>query len=918
MLAEDFTRGWAPWATLWVAAALACPLGATDPKGVEMFEREIRPILVEHCQECHSSTGKRKGGLVLDSKPGWAAGGDSGSVITPGEPEESVLIAAVRYQNRDLQMPPDNRLADRQVAALEEWVKMGAPDPRSGGSQAEAPRGLTEAAGRAFWSFRPVAAPDIPRVSNPGWVRTPVDAFVLALLEKNGLTPAPAADRASLLRRVSYDLTGLPPEPAELDAFLADASPDAWDRTIDRLLNSPQYGVRWGRHWLDVVRYADSNGLDENLGFGHAWRYRDYVIDSFNAGKPFDRFVVEQLAGDLLPDATAETRTATGFLALGARVLAEPDEEKLRMDVIDEQLDTLGKAFMGITLGCARCHDHKFDPVTQRDYYGLAAIFKSSENFAPSKTGAIKHWFEHSLATEAELAKAKADDDRIAKARQQAAQFKSSAIAQLQASARAKVGDYLAAAACMAPEATLVQAEALAEEKQLHPWILLQCRLHLSYHPDHPVFAAWQALAASGDREGIQRHYGELFTAADAAWKAAKAADSRVMKLSDARLEAARAALYDPEGLLALPTEPFKAFDPQTVQELARLEEEVRVLESAAYDAPAVMGIAEGPKVITEMPIYIRGNHLAHGEVVPRAVPAVMRALSNDPVWKPDRSGRHELAQWLTHPDHPLTARVMVNRIWRWHFGTGLVSTTDNFGVKGEAPSHPELLDWLARRLVESGWDIKSLHRLLLSSSVYQMATVHPNLDQFSLVDPENRLHWRFQRQRLEAEQIRDAVLFVSGSIDLSLGGKTLPLRNRQMVFNHTSKDHTTYGDRRRSAYLPVIRNHVVDVLAQFDYPDPTMPTGSRSSTVVAPQCLFILNSPLILDAADVMASASLMAGSALPSRIEWIYRRALSRPPTAVERIEAVRWIRETGEASGWPLLCQALMASNEFVYLP
>ncbi len=897
---------------------MVCPLHAVDSKGVEFFEREIRPILVEHCQECHSSTGKRKGGLMLDSQPGWAAGGDSGSVIIPGNPEKSLFIEAVRYHNRDLQMPPDNRLTHRQVAALEQWVKLGAPDPRSGGSQIEAPHGLTEEEGRAFWSFRPVAASTVPHVSNPGWVRTPVDAFVLASLEKKGLTPSPVADRAALLRRVTFDLTGLPPEPAELDAFLADPSPQAWERAIDRLLASPQYGVRWGRHWLDVVRYADSNGLDENLGFGHAWRYRDYVMDSFNAGKPFDRFLIEQLAGDLLPIATVETKTATGFLALGARVLAEPDEEKLRMDVIDEQLDTLGKAFLGMTLGCARCHDHKFDPITQRDYYGLAAIFKSSENFAPSKTGAIKHWFEHSVATEAELAQAKTEDDRITKARQEATQFKSAATSQLQNAARAKVVDYLVAAAGMAPEATLVQAEPLCAEKQLHPWILLQCRLHLSYHPSDPLFGTWHELAAQGDREGIRRHYGELFAAAETAWKAAKAADPKGTKLPDARLEAARAALYDPEGLLALPTEPFKAFDAKTVQELARLEEDVRVQESAAYDAPAIMGIAEGPRVVSEMPIHIRGNHLAHGAVVPRAVPAVMRAPANEPAWKPDRSGRLELAQWLTHPDHPLTARVMVNRIWRWHFGSGLVSTTDNFGVKGEAPSHPELLDWLARRFVESGWDIKAMHRLLLTSNVYQMASVHPNPGQAPLTDPENRLHWKFQRQRLEAEQIRDAVLFVAGSLDLSLGGKTLPLRNRQMVFNHTSKDHTTYGDRRRSAYLPVIRNHVADVLAQFDYPDPTMPTGSRSSTVVAPQCLFILNSPLLLDAADAMASASLVAGSSPPARIEWIYRRALSRPPTDAERVEAVRWIRETGDAQGWPLLCQAIMASNEFVYLP
>lgn len=900
-------------------AAIGFPSDAApDPKGVEFFEREIRPVLVEHCLECHASTGKRKGGLALDSREGWTAGGDTGRVITPGDPEKSLLIEAVRYHNREMQMPPDNRLADREVRALETWVRLGAPDPRDGGAKVELVRGMSEEEGRAFWSFQPIDSPPVPTVKDPRWIANPVDAFILSVLEAKGLSPAPRADKASLLRRLTFDLTGLPPELGEVDRFLADAAPDAWERVIDHLLASPQYGVRWGRHWLDVVRYADSNGLDENLGFGHAWRYRDYVIDSFNAGKPFDRFLVEQVAGDLLPGATAGQRTATGFLALGARVLAEPDEEKLRMDVIDEQLDTLGKTFVGLTLGCARCHDHKFDPITQRDYYGMAAIFRSSENFAPSKTGVIKHWYEHSLATKEELAKAKADDERIAKARAAHGAFKSKAVNGLQSAARANVVEYLVAASSMAAEASLAQAEPLCAEKGLHPWILLQCRLHLSYHPDDPVLGPWHDLAAKGDREGIRRHFTPLFAEAESAWQAAKKTDPKATKLADPKLEAARVVLHDSEGLLALPTEPFKAFDPDTVRELARLEEEVRQLESAAYDAPAAMGVGEAAKVVAEMPIHIRGNHLAHGPVVPRAVPAVMRASSGDPSWKPDRSGRLELAEWLVRPDHPLTARVIVNRIWRWHFGTGLVATTDNFGVKGEAPSHPELLDWLARRFIESGWDVKAMHRLLLTSSAYQMATVHPQPGEAPLLDPENRLHWKFQRQRLEAEQIRDAVLFVAGRLDDTLGGKTLPLRNRQMVFNHTSKDHTHYEDRRRSAYLPVIRNHVADVLAQFDYPDPTMPTGSRNSTVVAPQCLYLLNSPLVLDASRAMAAASLAAGESPEARIDWIYRRAFSRPATATERTEALRWVREAGESDAWPLLCQAILASNEFVYLP
>ena len=898
---------------------IAAPVrGAANP--VEFFEREIRPILVERCQECHSSTGKRKGGLVLDSREGWLAGGDSGEVIAPGDPEKSRLIEAVRYHNRDLQMPPDNRLSAQEVAALEQWIKAGAVDPREGTPRQAPPKGMSEAEGRAFWSFRPVMDPEVPKATSRDWIKTPVDAFVLAALEKAGLEPAPPASRAALLRRLTFDLTGLPPAPHEIDAFLADASSTAWENAIDRLLASPQYGVRWGRHWLDVARYADSNGLDENLGFGQAWRYRDYVIESFRSGKPFDRFLVEQLAGDLLPGANAETKTGTGFLALGARVLAEPDVEKLRMDVIDEQLDTLGKAFFGMTLGCVRCHDHKFDPLTQRDYYGLAAIFKSSESFATSNTGAIKHWFEHSLATESDLARAKAADALVAEKRKIATDAKAAAKAKVQAEARLHVVDYLVAAASMEADATLTQAEALARPQGLHPWILLQCRLHLSYHLSDSFYAPWVAMAARGDQDGIRRHYQALFDAQAIAWKKAQAADPKVTHLADPVLETARAALLDPEGLLAVPTEPAKAYDPATVANLARLEEDAWEVESQGYDAPSVMGVGEAAKVVSALPIHIRGSHLNLGAPVSRAVPAVMRSHGQEPSWKPDRSGRLEFAEWMVRPEHPLTARVIVNRIWRWHFGTGLVPTTDNFGVKGQAPSHPEWLDWLASRFVESGWDVRALHRLLLSSNVYLMDSRHPASSKAELVDPENRLHWRFDRQRLDAEGIRDAVLAVAGTLDLTIGGKTLPLRNRQMVFNHTSKDHTTYGDRRRSAYLPIVRNHLADVLAQFDYPDPATPTGSRNATVVAPQCLFLLNAPLLLDSADAMASASAAAtaGQGEFARIEWLYRRALSRSPTDSERVEAIRWSRTCPGPQGWSLFCQALMASNEFVYLP
>jgi hypothetical protein len=379
------------------------PPAATEsysPEAVEFFEKRVRPILVERCYECHAGA-ETQGGLRLEDRQGLRRGGDSGPSLVLGHPDDSLLISAVRYKDPDLQMPPSGPLPAGEVAILEQWIASGAADPRErqADSGGERPSGMSIDDGRRFWSMQPLADPQVPSNDGNAWVQTPIDAFVLSSLQHAGLEPAPIAPRRELLRRMSLDLTGLPPTPDELESFEQDTAPGAVDRCIDRLLSSPQYGVRYGRHWLDVARYADSNGLDENIAFGNAWRYRDYVIDSFNQDKPFDRFVEEQLAGDLLPDADRESTTGTGFLVLGAKVLAEPDREKLEMDTIDEQLDTIGKAFLGMTLGCVRCHDHKFDPIEQKDYYALAAIFKGTKTFGDSNYGAIKHWNEISYAT---------------------------------------------------------------------------------------------------------------------------------------------------------------------------------------------------------------------------------------------------------------------------------------------------------------------------------------------------------------------------------------------------------------------------------------------------------------------------------------------------------------------------------------
>ncbi len=924
------------WVALGVAIVAWNPLltaaqdnsAPPDAAATEFFEKSVRPLLVKHCYECHAA-GEANGGLTLDSRDGVLRGGDSGPAVVPGNPEKSLLIEAVRYQNPDVQMPPQNRLAAADVAVLERWVSIGAPDPRVASAEATAPApvGMSLEEGRNFWSFRPVVKPQVPHVTNSSWVQTPIDAFVLARLEAEGMEPAPRADKRTLIRRVTFNLTGLPPSPEEVDAFLSDHSPDAFLKVVERLLESPHYGVRWGRHWLDVARYADSNGLDENLAFGNAWRYRDYVVEAFNQDKPFDQFLIEQIAGDLLPGADQASKTATGFLVLGAKVLAEPDREKLEMDTIDEQLDTIGKAVWGMTLGCARCHDHKFDPLKQSDYYSLAAIFKSTRTFAETNTGAIKHWHEHSFASDSDREKLKNIDAAISEKKKAASSFRSTAMAKLRTEARTKAAEYLAAAAQFHASMPLSEVEAIAKPLGLHPRILHHCRLHLAYHPDDAFLQAWHQFAAEHDHEGIERHYRSLFAEAEAAWAAVKKEDPKAAALADSRLESARAALYDPSGFLAVPNKPEFAFDTETLAEYYRLAEEARLLESSAPDLPTAMGVTDGD-IHARQPILIRGNHRNPGMEVARGVPQVMLAPQESLELPADQSGRLELARWIAHPSHPLTARVYVNRVWRWHFGAGLVASTENFGKLGELPTHPELLDWLSSHFVESGWSTKDLHRLILASSTYQMASSHRREAENSRVDPENRLLWKFRLQRLEAEAIRDAMLAVSDRLDPSFGGKSIPLRNRQFVFDHTSIDHTKYDSLRRAMYLPVVRNNLYTLFEQFDFPDPTMPTGSRNATVVAPQALWMLNSDLVLDSAESWAKKLHEMPGDDVDRIQRAYVKALGRTPTSDETRRALAFLevptnpanpvaKETERQAAWALFCHSLFASNEFIYL-
>jgi len=912
---------WATLATVAVGIAQETPpRNALAPEKLEFFESKVRPILVQRCYECHSGQ-ESNGGLRLDYREGLLKGGDSGPALQADEPQGSLLLRAIRYQNADLQMPPSGKLDATEIEVLETWVGQGAVDPRADlpSGSSDKPQGMSIPDGRNFWSMMPLKPVEVPRAVDTDWCRNPIDAFVLKELDSNGLRPSPESPRREILRRVTLGLIGLVPESQEYKAFEQDTAPEAYERQVDRLLSSEQYGVRFGRHWLDVARYSDSNGLDENIAYGNAWRYRDYVVEAFNSDKPFDRFIEEQIAGDLLPDADRQSKTATGFLVLGAKVLAEPDRDKLTMDTIDEQLDTIGKAFMGMTLGCARCHDHKFDPIKQRDYYALAAILKGTKTFGDSNFGAIKHWNEISYANPQEKEQLKAIDAQIAEKNGAWNKLKSEAIGKLREQVRKQAADYLAVASKLTSEATLNEWAQVGEELKLHPRVLANSRRYLDNHRQEPLFAKWHELAGHGDHQAIRDYYQELFERALGEWEKAKAADAQVKKLEDSTLEAARVALGDVGGFLAIPAKMEHALDQESLVKIHELAESARLFESAAPDETSVMGVAD-KGVVDGLAIHIRGSYRNLGDVVPRGFPEVMVSQGATPIFSRHSSGRLELARWLANATHPLTARVIVNRVWRWHFGRGLVESTENFGVLGDRPSHPELLDYLARWFIESGWSIKELNRLILTSSTYRMSSVHPEAQSALAIDPENRLRWHYKLERMDAEPLRDSILQVAGRLDCQLGGKSVPLRNRQFVFDHTSIDHTKYDSIRRTVYLPIIRNHLYSLLEQFDFPDPTMPVGSRNTSMVSVQMLLLMNADWIIDSASLLARRSQEFSSEPSRRIDWLFETVLGRAPKEHEQRRFLDAI-SAGQASGedpWVTLAHNLLICSEFIYVP
>ena len=985
-----------------------------------------------------------------------------------------------------------SRLGWIAVCGLLLWVK-----PVSG-QTVSSPTASTAPA-PTLWSLRPVVAPPVPPPS-PGVSDSshPIDRFIDEALHRQGLHRAPEAERHLLIRRVAWDLTGLPPTPSEVATYLSDSAPEAFERMVERFLASPAYGERWGRWWLDLARYADTNGQDENKVMANAWRYRDWVIRSFNANQPYDHFVREQLAGDLLPAAGVSEAArfdrwvATGFLVLGPKMLAEQDKPKLVMDLVDEQIDVVGRAFLGLTLSCARCHDHKFDPVSAEDYYALAGIFRSTKTL---ENLAFVSKFNERRITGAERMSA------IEKHQATSARLKQEHEAAIRAANDGLLGDWKAALvrelpqwndpsrrvatntlegrwkqwwqgqgvspgvrrtleglakdaparqAWLAPRRsggeaagdgsrwapgrvgsgfqadgrnhldrphspelepkqwtlqTWVYVDAFAKEGDSRRWLVSKndnewaeghyalvldgkhpmAYLNIGGGPDRVVSVRsarpvqrreWHHLVATYDGKSLrlfvdgslegQLEVGRARVPGVGRFALARRPDGYVHfkgRLDEVLLSAevwtpervkeaferpertrewpavvrfgfdpvgeserreaewaeAREAVFGEGGVLALPKDP-QAFYPESVRSaLAQREQEQEALRRQDPGVPEfALSVDEG--TVADLPVHIRGSHLQlASHPVPRGFPKAIR-VGRAPTPEAHRSGRWELADWLTRSDHPLTARVFVNRVWQAHFGQGLVRSSDNFGTRGDAPTHPGLLDWLARDLVDQGWDLKRLHRQILASATWRQAGRIRADPKGPETDPENRWLWHHPRQRLEAEMIRDGVLAVSGRLDRSLGGTLVSWKNDE----YTPQDEVSESSRRRTVYLPVVRDRVYDVLTLFDFANPSVGVARRTPTVVSHQALFWMNSPWVKEQARALAG-DLGSGqrASVAQRVAQAYERVLGRTPDPAEQARAVRFLTEAAttaappdSADRWTSWCQVLLASSEFQY--
>jgi Protein of unknown function (DUF1553)/Protein of unknown function (DUF1549)/Planctomycete cytochrome C len=857
---------------------------------LDFFEGKIRPIFANNCYKCHSpANGSPMSGLELDWKGGWEQGGNLyGPAIVPGDPEKSLLIQAVRYTDADLQMPPSGKLSTDQVNDLVSWIRMGAPDPRMTRPSGNAKYG---GSGKNHWAFKPVSKPAPPAVKNESWARNEIDRFVLAKLEASGMTANEPADKRTLIRRAYYDLIGLPPTPQQVDAFIADNSPNAFEKVVDTLLASPRYGERWGRHWLDVARYSDTKGQfdrrrEESSYYPYAWTYRDYVIKAFNDDLPYDQFIREQLAADTLGNGQQAKKNPASLAAMGFLTLGDHFNGQMN-DIINDRIDVTTKAFLGLTVTCARCHDHKFDPIPTADYYSLYGIFASSAEpeekpvIAPPNPQHAEY-----------LVKRREMDERIQAMRDQ--------------NIKTLLGDYRQHGAVYLLATTLpeIQRSAYltrngADPAVLQNWVSVT---RGAFRAGAPIFGVWSALARPPAERFAQQAPRILSNILDGdrgdqmnpiVLKAFQGQSPRNMtdvaavyrKLfarTDPEWETAMAAMLD--------AAQFR-FLPRPAQNQYRLlREQSELLELVEPGAPARAHVLVDSAKPKDFPILVRGQAETPGDVVPRRFLEVLSG-TNRPRFK-EGSGRLELANAIASKTNPLTARVMVNRIWQHHFGEGFVSTPDDLGNQSSPPTHPELLDWLATRFMADGWSVKKLHKLILLSATWQQSS--RNNPQFAEKDPFNRLLWRANVRRLEFEPLRDSILSIGGTLDLALGGHPVDLsagtrvpqgRGAAAVNNLARAGSRLSTDPRRSVYGFVDRANVEEVLNTFDFATPGATTGRRYETIVPQQALFLMNSPLVIEQVrNVVNRDAFQDAGSDEERISFLYELFFQRPAAEAE----------------------------------
>ncbi|MDX2029059.1 MAG: PSD1 and planctomycete cytochrome C domain-containing protein [Blastocatellia bacterium] len=838
--------------------AQQAPVAALSKEGLEFFERKIRPVLLTHCYQCHSAQAKRlSGGLRLDTRAGMLKGGASGEpAILPGAPEKSPLIKAIRHTDPKLQMPMGAQLPEHVIRDFETWIKMGAPDPREAENEAltavnSAPDNPGEA--RKFWSFQPLKPVAVPVVKNPAWVKTPIDNFVLAKIEEKGLAPAADADKLTLLRRATFDLTGLPPTPREVDDFLRDNAPEAFAKVVDRLLAATAYGEKWGRHWLDLVRYADTAGCNSDFPIPSAYKYRNYVIDAFNRDKPYDQFIREQIAGDLLPSSTeAERRekiVATGYIANSRRFGSRDVDDNL---MIDDTIDNLGKAFLGLSVNCARCHDHKFDPIPQRDYYALYGIFKSTRYAFPG-TEIYRH--PHSLVPLAKGAPAE----------------------QLQ-KYQNEVRDLDLKVEALQVESKFVRGR--QREKETAANVLAQ-KAGQTVKLDQLGRIIADGKLIEEDQDDRNRYAGEAST--------------------------------------------------RTVEEIEAELRKVRLRLSELTNPPNVeraYAVSEGQGA--DARLHRKGDLKNLGEVAPRGF---LRLLGGARLPANHKgSGRRELADWIADAQNPLTARVIVNRIWLHHFGKGIVPTPNDFGVRGLAPTHPELLDHLAAQFIADGWSFKKMHRRMMLSHVYQTASreARPAATKLQSIDANNTYLRRFNQRRLGAEEIRDAMLAVSGALDRTINGAHPFPPERDWRYSQHNPFVATYEHNGRGVYLMQQRIRAHPQLSIFDGADANAAIGERVPSTTPLQALFMMNDPFVHKQADLFAVRVGMAYADDAKRIEYAYRLAFGRQPTAAERASGLAYLRavhadlneidtpdEARTRAALASYLRVLLSSSEFIFV-